>query len=166
MKIYAAEVIECPLHMTDYIKYSYISGWIASEPKYLNTHELVVAATSWQAKPQKVLFSLQRTVTTVAMTIIQKIFQFFNRFIGGITVEPIFFLYNLNFATYYIIFQNLQIEKACRVNLNQTETICGNLKDPANQNVQVASQNIKNIARGTTDPGYWLFNLSFISPAK
>ena len=77
------------------------------------------------------------------MTIIQKIFQFFNRFIGGITVEPIFFLYNLNFATYYIIFQNLQIEKACRVNLNQTETVCGNLKDPANQNVQVAAQNIK-----------------------
>ena len=65
----------------------------------------------------------------------------------NITVEPIVFLYLLNGCTYTIVFQNLQIEKACRVNLNQTETVCGNLKDPANQNVQVAAQNIKKYKR-------------------
>ena len=83
----------------------------------------------------------RRVALPLTMSLIKKIFK-------NITVEPIFFLYNLNFATYYIIFQNLQIEKACRVNLNQTETICGNLKDPANQNVQV------NPSHGTAFP--WL----------
>ena len=81
-----------------------------------------------------------RPVATVAMSIWERTLKTGGRLLGGITVEPIFFLYNLNFATYYIIFQNLQIEKACRVNLNQTEIICSNLKDPANQNVQVTSQ--------------------------
>ena len=75
----------------------------------------------------------------VRMTIFEKTFKTGRWLARGITVEPIFFLYNLNFATYYIIFQNLQIEKACRVNLNQTEIVCANLKDPANQNVQVTA---------------------------
>ena len=81
-----------------------------------------------------------RPVVVVMMTIWEKTLKTCSRLLRGITVEPIFFLYNLNFATYYIIFQNLQIEKACRVNLNQTEIVCANLKDPANQNVQVSAQ--------------------------
>ena len=81
-----------------------------------------------------------RPVVEVMMAIWEKTLKTCSRLLRGITVEPIFFLYNLNFATYYIIFQNLQIEKACRVNLNQTESICANLKDPANQNVQVSAQ--------------------------
>ena len=85
-----------------------------------------------------------RPVVALTMAICQKTFKIGSRLVRGITVEPIFFLYNLNFATYYIIFQNLQIEKACRVNLNQTEIICANLKDPANQNVQVTAQNSQN----------------------
>ena len=80
------------------------------------------------------------------MTICQKTLKMGRRLLRGITVEPIFFLYNLNFATYYIIFQNLQIEKACRVNLNQTEIICANLKDPANQNVQVTAQKSQHLS--------------------
>ena len=80
-------------------------------------------------------------IEAVTMPICQKTLKMGRRLVKGITVEPIFFLYNLNFATYYIIFQNLQIEKACRVNLNQTEIICANLKDSANQNVQVTAQN-------------------------
>lgn len=88
-----------------------------------------------------------RPVATVAMSIWERTLKTGGRLLGGVTVEPIFFLYNLNFATYYIIFQNLQIEKACRVNLNQTEIICSNLKDPANQNVQVTSQKNSSIFR-------------------
>ena len=54
----------------------------------------------------------------------------------NITVEPIVFLYLLNGCTYTIVFQNLQIEKACKINLNHTDDVCDNLKDPANEEVQ------------------------------
>jgi PCFT/HCP family folate transporter-like MFS transporter 1/3 len=54
----------------------------------------------------------------------------------SITVEPVFFFYILNFYTYGIIYQNLQIEKACRVNLNQTSIVCDNLEDPTNAEIQ------------------------------
>ena len=54
----------------------------------------------------------------------------------NITVEPIVFLYLLNGCTYTIVFQNLQIEKACEVNLNQTADICDNLNDPSNEEIQ------------------------------
>ena len=54
----------------------------------------------------------------------------------NITVEPIVFLYVINACTYQIVFQNLQIEKACKVNLNHTADVCDNLKDPANEDVQ------------------------------
>ena len=54
----------------------------------------------------------------------------------NITVEPIVFLYLLNGCTYTIVFQNLQIEKACKVNLNQTADVCDNLKDPGNEEIQ------------------------------
>ena len=54
----------------------------------------------------------------------------------NITVEPIVFLYVINACTYQIVFQNLQIEKACKVNLNHTVDVCDNLKDPVNEDVQ------------------------------
>ena len=54
----------------------------------------------------------------------------------NITVEPIVILYLLNGCTYTIVFQNLQIEKACKVNLNQTADICDNLNDPSNEEIQ------------------------------
>ena len=54
----------------------------------------------------------------------------------NITVEPIVFLYILTFSTYSIVFQNLQIEKACKINLNQTADICDNLNDLGNEQVQ------------------------------
>ena len=66
----------------------------------------------------------------------RKVFSGIKKIYGGITVEPLFFLYVLNYTTYYTIFQNLQIEKACRINLNQTESVCDNLEDPANSAVQ------------------------------
>ena len=60
----------------------------------------------------------------------------------NITVEPIFFLYILNYYTYSVIYQNLQIEKACKVNLNQTISVCDNLEDPANNEVQNEVQSL------------------------
>ena len=61
----------------------------------------------------------------------------------NITVEPIVFLYLLNGCTYTIVFQNLQIEKACKVNLNQTADICDNLNDPGNEEIQNEVQKIQ-----------------------
>ena len=66
----------------------------------------------------------------------RNVFSGIKKIYGGITVEPLFFLYVLNYTTYYTIFQNLQIEKACRINLKQTESVCDNLEDPANSAVQ------------------------------
>ena len=59
----------------------------------------------------------------------------------NITVEPIVFLYLLNGCTYTIVFQNLQIEKACKVNLNHTADVCDNLKGPGNEETQNEVQN-------------------------
>ena len=64
------------------------------------------------------------------------------RILKNITVEPVFFLYILNFSTYEITFQNLQIEKACRINLNQTLDVCANLEDPGNGAIQTEVQKL------------------------
>ena len=54
----------------------------------------------------------------------------------NISVEPIFILYMLTFSTYNIVLQNLMIEKACKVNLNQTASVCDNLQEPENVDIQ------------------------------
>lgn len=66
---------------------------------------------------------------------------FVKNVLRNITAEPIVFLYLLNGCTYTIVFQNLQIEKACKVNLNQTDDICDNLKGPGNEEIQNEVQN-------------------------
>ena len=54
----------------------------------------------------------------------------------SISVEPVFVFYMLCFSTYYVVLQNLMIEKACTVNLNETEIVCNNLEDPVNVEIQ------------------------------
>ena len=75
-------------------------------------------------------------LTAVIKMSLSRVGVFVKNIFQRITVEPIVFLYVLNAATYTIVFQNLQIEKACKVNLNQTADVCDNLKDPANEAVQ------------------------------
>ena len=67
---------------------------------------------------------------------LSRVGAFVKNIFKNITVEPIVFLFLLNAATYTIVFQNLQIEKACKINLNQTADVCDNLKDPANEALQ------------------------------
>ena len=59
-----------------------------------------------------------------------------NNILRNISVEPIFILYMLTFSTYNIVLQNLMIEKACKVNLNQTASVCDNLQEPENVDIQ------------------------------
>ncbi|KAL3289017.1 hypothetical protein HHI36_003460 [Cryptolaemus montrouzieri] len=48
----------------------------------------------------------------------------FKFIITHITVEPIVFLYTVSMLMNLIVTQNLSLEKACRVNLNLTKSIC------------------------------------------
>ena len=45
----------------------------------------------------------------------------------AISLEPIFFLLYLNIALVYISINDLYLAKACKVNLNYTETLCDDL---------------------------------------
>merc|ERR1712110_1256554 len=74
--------------------------------------------------------------TAVIKMSLSRAWIFVRNVFKNITVEPIIFLYVINACTYQIVFQNLQIEKACKVNLNHTADVCDNLKDPANEDVQ------------------------------
>ena len=75
-------------------------------------------------------------LTAVIKMSVSRVGLFAKNIFKNITVEPIVFLYLLNGCTYTIVFQNLQIEKACKINLNHTADVCDNLKDPANDEVQ------------------------------
>ena len=75
-------------------------------------------------------------LTAVIKMSLSRAWIFVRNVFKNITVEPIVFLYVINACTYQIVFQNLQIEKACKVNLNHTADVCDNLKDPANEDVQ------------------------------
>ena len=44
-----------------------------------------------------------------------------------ISLEPVFFLFCVNLGLIGIASQALYLEKACKVNLNQTEAICDNI---------------------------------------
>ena len=81
-------------------------------------------------------------LTAVIKMSLSRVGVFVKNVFKNITVEPIVFLYLLNGCTYTIVFQNLQIEKACKINLNQTADVCDNLKDPANEAVQNEVLNI------------------------
>ena len=82
-----------------------------------------------QSKPQT-------QFTAVVKMSLSRVGLFIKNVFKNITVEPIVFLYILTFSTYSIVFQNLQIEKACKVNLNQTADICDNLNDLVNEQIQ------------------------------
>ena len=45
----------------------------------------------------------------------------------SISLEPIFFLLWLNISLVYISINDLYLAKACKVNLNYTETLCDNI---------------------------------------
>ena len=55
----------------------------------------------------------------------------------NITVEPLFILYMLNYGIFSIVSQTLYIEKICRVNLNFTDTICDNIQNHNDEQIQV-----------------------------
>ena len=44
-----------------------------------------------------------------------------------ISLEPTFFLLSLNIALTHISTYDLYLAKACKVNLNRTETLCDNI---------------------------------------
>ena len=44
-----------------------------------------------------------------------------------ISLEPIFFLFSLSITLTAITTQDLYLAKACKVNLNYTETLCDNI---------------------------------------
>ena len=85
-------------------------------------------------------------LTAVIRMSVSRVGLFVKNVFKNITVEPIIFLYLLNGCTYTIVFQNLQIEKACKINLNQTADVCDNLKDPANEDVQNEVEPASNIS--------------------
>ena len=55
----------------------------------------------------------------------------------NITVEPLFFLFTLNYGLFYIVSQTLYIEKVCRVNLSINETICDEIQKHNEEQIQV-----------------------------
>ena len=57
---------------------------------------------------------------------------------SNITIEPIAFLAMVTFFLSYVSSQVLYLEKACRVNLNQSATDCANLTE--NSALQVQTQ--------------------------
>ena len=89
---------------------------------------ILVKCTS-QSKPQT-------QFTAVIKMSLSRVGHFIKNVFTNITVEPIVFLYILTFSTYSIVFQNLQIEKACKINLNQTADICDNLNELGNEQIQ------------------------------
>ena len=58
-------------------------------------------------------------------------------FFSQITIEPIFFLFSLNFGLYIVVAKNLYIEKVCKVNLNFTEEICDNIQEHKEEQILV-----------------------------
>ena len=89
-------------------------------------------------------------LTAVIKMSLSRVGVFEKNIFKNITVEPIIFLYLLNVCTYTIVFQNLQLEKACKVNLNQTDDVCDNLKDPANEDLQNEVANILSLVHCTS----------------
>ena len=82
-------------------------------------------------------FPIKTTELTAVINMsLSRVGVFVKNVFKSISVEPIIFLYILNACTYTIVFQNLQIEKACKINLNQTADVCDNLEDPANEDLQ------------------------------
>ena len=63
----------------------------------------------------------------------------------NITVEPVVILYFLNYGIFMIVSQTLYIEKICRVNLNFTDSICDNIQNHNDEQIQVQkySANLK-----------------------
>lgn len=45
----------------------------------------------------------------------------------AISLEPVFFLLYLNITLVYISINDLYLAKACKVNLNYTETLCDDI---------------------------------------
>ena len=58
----------------------------------------------------------------------------------NITLEPVCFIFALNFGFYAIASKQLYIEKVCTVNLNHTTEICDNLK--AHQEIRYDNQEL------------------------
>ena len=46
-----------------------------------------------------------------------------------ISLEPVFLLFCVNLGLMSISSQGLYLEKACKVNLNRTESVCDNIHD-------------------------------------
>ena len=57
-------------------------------------------------------------------------------------IEPVSILYVLSYSIYSVILQNLYIDKVCNVNLNHTKSVCDNLKDPSNSQIQNEVQDL------------------------
>ena len=55
-----------------------------------------------------------------------------------ITLEPVFFLFCLNSGLINISSQSLYLNKACKVNLGHNDTVCDNIQDY--EEVQVETQ--------------------------
>ena len=49
--------------------------------------------------------------------------------VKDIYLEPVVFLFYICFGIFYVTSQQLYIEKACIVNLNNTDAVCDNIKD-------------------------------------
>ena len=49
--------------------------------------------------------------------------------VKDIYLELVVFLFYICFGIFYVTSQQLYIEKACKVNLNNTDDVCGNIQD-------------------------------------
>lgn len=90
--------------------------------------------------------STEKPTTWKEMTITQKI-----KFISNnITVEPILLCYVMPSVFSGLATQNLNLEKACRVNLNYSTEICNSLTSRETTNYTLEEQSVQQLIAGMT----------------
>ena len=58
-----------------------------------------------------------------------KVVERVKQVVKDIYLELVVFLFYICFGIFYVTSQQLYIEKACKVNLNNTDAVCDNIKD-------------------------------------
>ena len=83
--------------------------------------------------------------------------------LANIHLEPVVFLFFTCYGIFFVTSQQLYIEKACKVNLNYTETVCDNITH--HEDVQVEAQKLVSTVQVISSSEQWMISAQGLNGA-